>query len=117
MRIVPGFLLRKIGAEWVAVPTGAAARRLNGLISLNETAAFLFRALETETDRTALLDALCAEYESPRDKLEADLDIYLSQMRELNLLEEARPSPDGEAPPTTNDNTPIRNLEEEGDAE
>lgn len=72
-------------------PSGPAAARFNGLIMLNETAAFLMRALQTETDRKTLLGLLRAEYEAPDELLEKDLDDFLARMRETGLLEEAAP--------------------------
>ena len=41
MRIKEGFMLREVLGETVAVPTGAAAAEFNGMINLNEVAAFL----------------------------------------------------------------------------
>ena len=74
MRLTPGFHIRSIGTEYLAVPSGAAAARVNGLLMLNETGAFLLRALETETDREELLNRLREEYEAPEELLQADLD-------------------------------------------
>ena len=89
MRLIPGFHLRSVGTEYLAVPYGAAAARVNGLLMLNETGAFLLRALETDAEREALLDRLREEYDAPEELLRTDLDGFLAQMRELGLLEEA----------------------------
>ena len=91
MRLVPGFHLRSVGTEYLAVPSGAAAARFNGLIMLNETGAFLVRALETDTDREGLLARLREEYDAPDERLSADLESFLAQMRELGVLEEDGP--------------------------
>lgn len=88
MRLVPGFQLRQFGPDYVAVPSGVAAQRFNGLISLNETGSFLFEALQQPTDRAALLAALEAEYDAPREQLKQDLEEFLARMEELGLLEE-----------------------------
>ena len=89
MRLTPGFQLRVIGKEYLAVPSGPAAARFNGLMTLNETGAFLFRALQQDTDRETLLRQLSEEYEAPEALLRADLDKFLSQMREVGVLEES----------------------------
>lgn len=88
MRLVPGLQLRTIGTEYLAIPSGPAAARLNGLMMLNETGAFLLRALQTDSDRESLLRQLQAEYDAGEELLQKDLDDFLSQMRELRLLEE-----------------------------
>ena len=87
MRLVEGFQLRQIGQDYIAVPAGPAARRFNGLLTFNETGAFLFEALQREQDRPALLAALEETFDAPRDLLERDLKGFLTQMEELNLLE------------------------------
>lgn len=89
MRLVPGVQLRMIGGEYLAIPSGAAASRFNGLMMLNETGAFLLRALQKDTDVEALLRLLTEEYEAPEAQLRQDLEGFLSQMREAGLLEEA----------------------------
>lgn len=89
MRLVPGFQLRQIGSEYLAVPSGAAASRFNGLMMLNETGAFLFRSMQEDTDRETLLRRLEEEYEASKALLRADLEDFLSRMREAGLLEEA----------------------------
>ena len=88
MRLVPGFQLRLIGDEYLAVPSGAAAARFNGLMMLNDTGAFLVRSMQEDTDRETLLRRLREEYEAPEELLRADLEAFLTQMREAGLLEE-----------------------------
>ena len=88
MRVTPGIHLRVLGTEYLAVPSGPAAARFNGLIMLNETGAFLLRALENETDRESLLRQLSDTYDAPEELLRKDLEDFLARMRELGLLEE-----------------------------
>ena len=40
MKIHDGFLLREVAGNYIVMPVGAAAERLNGMIKLNETSAF-----------------------------------------------------------------------------
>ncbi len=90
MRIVPGFCLREILGETIAVPTGSAAEQLSGLVSLNETAAFLFSRLQTEHTADELVDALLAEYDTDRQTAEQDVQQFLDVMRAHHLLLEDR---------------------------
>ena len=51
-----GFLLRKLGAEYMVVAIGEASRSFNGMIRMNETGAFYWKELEkgaTEDDLVA----------------------------------------------------------------
>ena len=92
MHLTPEFQLRSIGNDYLAVPTGPAAARFNGLMMLNETGAFLVRCLKTEVSRAELLDKLREEYEAPDDVLLRDLDAFLAQMREVGVLEDDEPA-------------------------
>lgn len=91
MRIVSGFCLREILGETIAVPTGTAAEHLSGLVSLNETGAFLFRTLQTEQTEESLIRALLEEYETDRETAQMDVRRFLETMRRHDLLVEAPP--------------------------
>lgn len=59
MKIIEGFRLRKLGKEHIVVGEGLAQVNFNKMISLNESAAYLWQAVEgkdfTVADLTALL--------------------------------------------------------------
>lgn len=88
MRIVSGFRIRKIADEIVAVPTGASAKRLSGIVSLNEVTQFLFEELENEHTEQSLVSALMNEYEVDQHTAESDIKEFLDYLRSFNLLEE-----------------------------
>ena len=48
MRLVEGFTLHKVLDEWLAIPGGESAARFSGLLSFNETGAFLFSLLQSD---------------------------------------------------------------------
>ena len=62
MKLKDGFLLRQVAGQTVVLPTGAELD-LNMMITLNETGAFLWEQLQTETDEDALVAALLKEYD------------------------------------------------------
>ena len=67
MKISKEFVLREIAGDYVIVPTGEAAFRFQGLITVNDTGAFLWNKLqEGEKTEDDLTDALCNEYETDR---------------------------------------------------
>ena len=66
MKIKDGFLLRSVAGQTVVLPT-ADELDLSMMITLNETGAFLWEHLQTETDQEALVAALLAEYEVDAD--------------------------------------------------
>lgn len=61
MKIKNGFLLRQVAGQTVVLPANDDLD-LNMMITLNETGAFLWERLQSETDEAALVAALLAEY-------------------------------------------------------
>ena len=57
------FMLRDIAGEVILVPTGAATQQFNGMITLNEVAAFIWKNLDEETARTDVEGFVGALYE------------------------------------------------------
>ena len=71
MKIKEGFVVRKIANQYMAVPVGARAKELHGMIGLNETAAFLWELLKEDRTEEELATLLYDEYEiSEEDALE-----------------------------------------------
>lgn len=87
MKISENYILREIAGEYIVVPTGSAAMDFKGLITLNDTGAFLWKLLQ-EDDQTkeSLLDALCEEYEAVREEAKADIEEFLQRIRSEGML-------------------------------
>lgn len=50
-----GFILRKLGAEYMMVALGEASKNFNGMIRMNETGAFYWKELEKGTTEEDLV--------------------------------------------------------------
>lgn len=88
MRIVNGFMIREVAGERIAVPVGEAVRKFSGMISLNDSAAFLLQLLQTEQTQETLLAAVLKEFEVSEDEARTDIAGFLSVMDKLGLLVE-----------------------------
>lgn len=88
MRIVPGFFLRRIAGETVAIPSGDAAHRLSGLIALNGSGEFLFELLQTEQTERTLTEAMLERYDTDEQTAARDVAEFLAMLRENGLLDE-----------------------------
>ena len=87
MRIVPGFVIREIVGENIAIPTGDAARRLSGMLTLNECGRFLFTLLQTEQTKESLVEALLTEYEVDWETASDDVDAFIARLEQSGFLE------------------------------
>ncbi len=80
------FLLREIAGEYLLVPTGQSALTFNGMASLNETAAFLWKLLEQPHTAQELAQALAVEYELTAEQSQSDVDELLAVILERGLV-------------------------------
>ena len=82
------YILRKVADTAVVVPVGKEALNFNGMLTLNESGAFLYGLLDVERSREELLAALEEAYDAPAVKLAEDLDAFLKQLRDAGILTE-----------------------------
>ncbi|MDR2505141.1 MAG: PqqD family protein [Oscillospiraceae bacterium] len=81
-----GFVVRKVGEAHMVVPTGARMKEYRGMITINETGAFLFEQIKTRRSTQELVDALIAEYGiDDKTALEA-IESFVDQCSFANLL-------------------------------
>ena len=89
MKIKSGFVVRKIANQYMAVPVGARAKELHGMIALNETAAFLWELLKEDRTEEELATLVFDEYEiSEAHALEA-VQRFCKSLQEEGVLEHA----------------------------
>lgn len=87
MKISQNFILREIAGEYVIVPTGEAAYEFQGLITVNETGAFLWEKLQKdEQTEESLVKVLCEEYETDQTQAEKDVAEFIQRLRQQNIL-------------------------------
>ena len=85
MKVKDGFLLREVAGKTIVVPVGAELN-FSGMITLNETGAFLWRILEKGSDEKGLLDALLSEYDVSEDIAAKDVKTFIDKLTEAGLV-------------------------------
>lgn len=88
MHIVPGFVVRQIAGETVAIPAGAAARALSGLLALNGSGKLLFELLQTPQTEDSLVSTLLEQYDTDCETARSDVTEFLQTLRENGVLVE-----------------------------
>ena len=84
IKIKEGFLLRKVAGDHVVVP----GKVFHGMIRLNDTGAFLWEQCRKETTKEQVLQAMAEKYEVDESVAADDLDRFLQQLRNAEILEE-----------------------------
>lgn len=88
MKIEKEFVLREIAGDYILVPVGDTALQFNGLITVNEVGAFLWEKLQKETTREELINCVLDEYDVEREIVEKDVDEFLLQLTDANIIKE-----------------------------
>ena len=88
MRILNEFCVREVMDEVVAILTGEAAKKFYGIISLDPVSRFLFEKLQQEQTVQSLVDAVLEEYEVDPQTAQQDVESFLDQLRQHQLLVE-----------------------------
>ena len=86
MHIVPGFVVRQIAGETIAIPAGPAARQLSGLLALAGSGQFLFELLQTEQTEDSLVQAVLENYEIDEATARVDVAEFLQILRSSGVL-------------------------------
>ena len=91
MKLKKGFVLRQVCGENVVVGEGLDAINFGKLLSLNETAAWLWSQAQEMGDFTveALVKRLCEEYDVDKNQATADVKAIVKQWDELHLVDMA----------------------------
>lgn len=81
------FVIKELMGSYVLVPIGETAIDFNGVITLNDTAKFLWEAAEGEFNLDSLTDALVKEYDIDTDTAADSAKIFINKMEEAGCIE------------------------------
>ncbi|MBE6986958.1 MAG: PqqD family protein [Ruminococcaceae bacterium] len=88
MKLSENFALRQVAGTWVVMPLGDATLDFNGMMTLNDTGAFLWKALEQGSDKEALVAALTAEYAVDAERAATDVAEFITMLANAGCLVE-----------------------------
>lgn len=81
------FLLKEIGNECVLVPFGNKALDFNGMVTLNETAKFLWEHAIDDFDENILALCLTKEYDVDMDTAVVACREFIQNLKEVGAIE------------------------------
>ena len=90
MKVVEGFKLRSLLGENIIVAEGFSQVNFNKMISLNETAAYLWKAVSAmpQFSEDDLKDLLLEEYEVDEATAAADSAAIAAKWKEIGIVED-----------------------------
>ena len=86
MKVKSGYILREVAGNYIVVAVGEEAMDFNGLITTNETGAFLWNKLSNDISENDLVSAMLEEYEIDQETAADDISAFLLKLKEAELL-------------------------------
>lgn len=80
MVINGNFVLRKVAGEILLVPVRETAMRINGVFTLNDTGAVIWKGIEDGKSREEIIDTLTTIFNVDTTTAEEDCDEYISAL-------------------------------------
>lgn len=87
MKIKEEYILKEVAGNFIVVAVGNAALDFNGVITLNETGAFLWNKMNRDITEEELAEALMNEYEIDKDSADKDISRFINKLKEADILE------------------------------
>ena len=82
------FVLRELADKNVLIPFGKKALNFNGVITINDTAKFLWEKSEDEIIPEKLAEALVAEFGIDNDTANEAVKVFIEQLKEAGCINE-----------------------------
>ena len=86
MKIKEGYVLREVAGNNIVVNVGGSVD-FNGMITLNETGALLWRTLEQNADEKTLVQALLEEYDIDEQTALTDVKRFINKLKDAEIVE------------------------------
>ena len=87
MKIKSGYIMREVSDNYFVVPTGQATVDFNGMITLNETGAFLWKQLVEEKTLDQLAENFMKEYDVDEATAKKDIMEFVEKLKDADLID------------------------------
>lgn len=88
MRAARDYIMREIAGETILIPSGSAAQKFNGLITVNELGGFIWSILAEDVSLDTIVERITSDYEVDADTARTDAMEFLDELRRVGALEE-----------------------------
>ena len=87
MKIQKEFVLREIAGDYVIIPTGKTVLTFNGLITVNEVGAELWKMLQSDVTFEDLTKGILEIYDVDEETAKEDIREFLDTLEKGGVLE------------------------------
>jgi len=86
MRHKENFLLQNVGGENLLVPLGSEVMDINGIVTLNQTAAYIWGLLDENRSEEDLAIAVSGHFAVDREQALADVRLFIEELGRKGML-------------------------------
>ncbi len=88
MKLKIDFIVKNVADKSVAIALDGEKIGFDGMLTMNDSAAFIFECLKTDTDAEAIVNVFLEEYDATREQAEQTVTAFIGKLREAGLIEE-----------------------------
>ena len=88
MKYKNNFILQDICGEKILVPIGSQVMDMNGLVTLNDTAACVWELLAEDRTLDELAAAVAEQFDVEPERARADVQVFIDEITRMGLLEQ-----------------------------
>ena len=88
MKLKIDFIVKKVADKSVAIAVDGSKVGFDGMLTMNDSAAFILQCLKNDTDIESIVKAFLNEYDATREQAENTIVNFVSKLREAGLIEE-----------------------------
>lgn len=82
------YVLREIAGEPLLIPAGMASQKLNGMIRLTETAAFIWKQVDTASELEEIVEKILQEFDVDEETARRDVYGFLRELYVRDIVRE-----------------------------
>lgn len=86
MKRRPGFIVRKISGQNVAVAIGEASKSFHGMIKLNDTGLIIWNALAKDVTEDGIVEAILEQYDVSREQAAEDVHKFVEVLKDAGIV-------------------------------
>ena len=86
MKRNPDFLLNTVAGKQVLVPVGKAAVKFPGMVSVNNTGAYIWELLENEMTMEAVIAEITTRYDVSAEIAQKDAALFIERLRSVKAI-------------------------------
>ena len=88
MTVNKDFVVRTVAGETMLIPVGKNVLKYNGIFTLSESGAMIYRLLCEDKTEEEIIAALAESFGEAEATIKSDYDEFISQLKETDIISE-----------------------------